>query len=121
MNQIKSFFIKYKIPLIIVLLVWFFISVVEFLAISPLRSYNKELKEQIKIRAKENLSLRMKIRQDSIDLSEKDKKIKAFDSLEIHYKELINKNKLDYEKQKNNYNNRPVNERRRIFSKLANE
>ena len=121
MNSIVIFLKKYKLPLIAVVLVWGFITFVQIFAISPLKKQNRELRQEIKERAKVNDSLKLKVSTDSIILIKKDQKIQAFDTLQAYYENLIIKNKQDYENQKRDYLGRSIIERRRIFSKLANE
>lgn len=112
---------RYKYHLLAIALVWGFITFVQVFAISPLKEENKELKEERKARQKQNEALQIKIKIDSVILAEKDKRINEFDSLQTHYKNLVIKNQLDYEKQKTDYISRSLAERRRLFAKLANE
>lgn len=120
-TAILNFLKKYKYHLLAIALVWGFITFVQVFAISPLKEENKELKEERKERAKQNEALQIKIKIDSVILVEKDKRINEYDSLQAHYKNLVIKNQLDYEKQKTDYISRSLGERRRLFSKLANE
>lgn len=120
-TTILNFLKKYKYHLLAIALVYGFITFVQVFAISPLKEENKELKEERKLRQKQNETLLLKVKIDSVILIEKERKIREFDSLQAHYKNLVIKNQIDYEKQKTDYISRSLAERRRIFAKLANE
>jgi len=112
---------QYKTPLIAVALVWAFIAFLQYYAISPLKAQTKELQKEVKKREKENEALKKELTKDSIILIEKEKRIKTLEAKEQAYKNLEPKIILKYEKVKTDFISRPVNERRRIFAKLANE
>ena len=112
---------KYKTPIIAVLLVWGFIAFIQYYAISPLREQTDELKKDILKREIENKKLKIELQKDSIFLIEQQIKIEAFEKEEQFYKDLKPKIKTKYENKKNDYTSLPVDKRRVIFSKYANE
>lgn len=121
MKKILDFWNRFKIPILAVVAVWGFIGFVQYYAISPLVQQNAELKQDIKAREKENKLLSRQFTKDSILLVESEKRVEELEKKEQEFKELIPKIIIKYEKQKTDFISRPLSERRRIFSELANE
>lgn len=119
--MIKQFLNKYKFPIVAVALVWLFISFVQFFAISPLSSEIDFLKRQVEKRNDENQALKNKVKKDSIELAKSDKRIEALEQKELFFINLNPQIDQKYENEKKFYYSNDVIERRRIFSKYANE
>jgi len=112
-----NFIYKYKeiiAGILIFLLLYFF-------AVSPIIQQNNRLKKEIKNRKKENEIITKELKKDSILLLEKSEIINRLEKEEQKFKDLKPLIQIKYEKAKTNYISNDLNERRRIFSKLANE
>jgi septal ring factor EnvC (AmiA/AmiB activator) len=93
----------------------------QYWVISPIREDNNRQKKEVKRLEKENEAINVQITETNALLIQSNKKIKELEALEQYYKNKASKTDLTYEKQKTDYVRRPVADRRRVFSKLANE
>jgi superfamily I DNA and/or RNA helicase len=115
-------FIKtYKVYISLFALLWIGVAIMQYWVISPIREDNNRQKKEVKRLEKENAVITLKQKKTEALIVSKDKKIKELEALEQYYKNKASKTDLTYEKQKTDYVRRPVADRRRVFSKLANE
>lgn len=115
-------FIKtYKVYLLLFVFLWIGVGVIQFIVISPIRQDNNRQKKEVKRLEKENEAIKLQNKKAEALIVLKDQKIKKLEAREQYYKNKASELELIYEKQKTNYVRRPVDDRRRVFSKLANE
>jgi len=120
-NSIKYLVIRYKIPLMVLVLIWAFIFFINYFAIQPYRRQNKELLKEMKQREKKNELIEIELKKDSLELVEKSKLIHKYEIQEQKYKDSKPLIKIKYEKVKTDYYSNDVVNRKRIFTELANE
>ncbi len=117
----KAFFKTYRLYIGLFVALWVSVVIVQNWVISPIREDNKRQKKEVKRLEKENEVIRLERKKVEALIISKDKKIKKLEALEQYYKDKASQTVIIYEKQKTDYIGRPVADRRRLFSKLANE
>lgn len=105
---------KYKLPVLAVSLVWVFILCFHYFAADP-------IKQSIELKEAQNKQLKTIVKRDSLKLLKLESKAAGFDSVENKAKAQTQTIIKRYEQQKSDFINSDLNERRRIFSKLAKE
>ena len=117
----KAFFKTYKIYICLFVALWLSVAVVQYWVILPIRQDNNRQKKEVKRLENENEVIKLERKKAEALIVLKDKKIKKLEALEQYYKDKASQNIIIYEKQKTDYIGRPVADRIRVFSKLANE
>ena len=116
-----KFLKTYRVYISLFVLLWTSVAIMQYWVISPIRQDNNRQKKKVKRLEKENEAVEVKLTEMKALIVQKDKKINELEALEKYYKDKAQKTELTYEKQKTDYVRRPVADRRRVFSKLANE